>query len=101
MSIYKRLSAFHLFSKNSVAGWTVGMNTINVMKVTNTDYFKRSFRIFDRDYPYTLVINYCMSEGFIDRIHCITRRYKTVEECEKEIIEINNLQENCVMKYTN
>ena len=89
----------------------LGHSTIDVAKVLNVSYRKRLFMIFDREYPYTLVISYkniltttsvspVFVNGQVGHVYgsltttesIITKRYKGKREVFNEIQEIERKQ---------
>lgn len=97
---------------NTVFGWGTKIRDIDVTRVLDMKFHKRLFRIRDRNYPYTLRINYYDPENDIypfpvltpqgigfgaivasktEKI--ITFRYPNTDELNKDINEINRLHE--------
>ena len=93
-----------------IRGWSkLNISTIDVYKIKDIYYNKRLFCIFDRNYPYTLIIKYNEPQESINLapginfkggvtlslvnnmclISDITKRYKTEIEVKNEIEEIN------------
>lgn len=96
------------------------LSIIDVSRVTNVSFHKRLFSFFDKNYPFTITINYktrsehttlspvlttgpAIGIGLtkqIQEFQIITKRYKTEKECEDEINEINN-KRNKLLKIVN
>ena len=83
-----------------INGWSdLNLQTINVLKIISCNYRKRWFCIFDRDYKYVLEIGYNSPisytvflgypHRYVDHIPIITKRYKSVEDINDEIQQIN------------
>ena len=96
--IYHTLKGINGWSKSNIS-------TIDIYKINHLYYKKRSFCIFDKKYPYKLIIEYndpikFISIGLYDititpiyqlYLHqLITKRYKTENDVLNEINEINN-----------
>lgn len=91
-----------------IRGWSMNTdNLIDISKVINVVYSKRKFKIFDREYDYTLNIEYkefnsniifvpIISSGtygiapsqYVENSKTITKRYKTLQDVESEYNEI-------------
>jgi len=91
---------------------TCKLNNIDVARVKSINYRERSFKIFEKDHPFVLMIDYSLKKiensvspvittgvhfGFtptqnITEIQSITKRYKTEKDCKQEISEIISKQ---------
>lgn len=93
-------------------GWShLQLEQIDISRVIDVNYRKRTFCIFDRDRPYTLDIKYHYPKdeikinpiiggkgGFVvsesvKNDHMITRRFRTESEVIAEVKEIRDYQE--------
>ena len=104
---------FHTLRQDSIAGWSkVQETSLDMAKITKVEYSPRLFRIWNREYPYTLRITYSEPQtelvpapvitlhGYIGgTIHhavkwssTISRRYKSERHCLDEINEIKRKQ---------
>jgi hypothetical protein len=83
----------------------LGLNRIDVSRVTEMQCRKRVFTFFEKEYPFVLTIEYAkdtttkvqpfVEEGvhlyttnYDEETDTITKRYKTEKEVEKEMLEI-------------
>lgn len=104
------------YTLTGAKGWSSYFRqTLDIARVTNLQYHKRLFKVFDRDCDYTLQIDYRMpteettlaptfthgrgggSFGFavVDTVklqHLITSRYRTKEEVQEEVQRIRTKQ---------
>ena len=96
------------FPKNTVWGWSNHkINPLDLLNVTKYEYYERLFCIINRDYPYTVDIEYynpynktnispVITTGGIgisnNSVHVtksnITRRFQTEDDCKKFISDI-------------
>ena len=90
----------HVFK--GINGWSYWkLNCVDVSGIANVQYKKRLFKLFDRQYDYTVRIEYYKSCGFFKKIVHTTKRYKSEEEIIGEINEIANkkkIAEYVIMK---
>jgi hypothetical protein len=91
----------HVFK--GISGWSYWkLNCVDVSKVESVMYKKRLFKLFDRQYDYTLSIHYYLQDAFRSKTLVeITKRYKTEKEIIDEIYEITNkkkITEYVIMK---
>ena len=95
-----------------IKGWSyLSISKIDVFKIKKINYRKRLFCIFDRDYPYTLEIEYDEPNEYytlapvfggnrsssaivkqVDLTQIITKRYKTEFEIKIELNELEHKQ---------
>jgi len=104
-----RLAGVLFHTLKGSPGWSdLAIKNIDIARVISVSHNKRLFKIFDRDKPYTLDIEYYLpsvrsgvapsfgrhvsitvySEPVVE--HNITKRYETKELVLKEIKDINN-----------
>jgi hypothetical protein len=99
-----------LFHKLSgINGWSrMSLQCVDVAKITDVFYRKRLFKLFDREYDYTLYIKY--NEPMDDfryvagkhpsfviatkTEHFISKRYKTEKDVIDEMKEIQKMKNN-------
>jgi hypothetical protein len=107
-------STIHHTLKNFVRGWTnFHINPIDIRKIVKISYHKRLFCIFQREYKYTLEIEYYNPRSESDASPIITTggqvgfaftneyfetsqmtiRYKSENEIKQEIDEIKKIQD--------
>lgn len=99
---------FHILRHDSVPGWSkMQITSLDVAKIIKVDYSPRFFRIWNREYPYTLHITYAeprkelaIAPTFttnnvgatlyndLELTSIISRRYKSEQHCKEEINEI-------------
>lgn len=73
---------------NGVAGWSIGsgVKKIDASKVKNMTYRKRLFRVFNRDKPFSLEIEYYFGNKLMPfNYYTITKRYSSEMEVQREI----------------
>lgn len=111
----------YTFSRLSkISPWSeLIINNIHVRYILDLQYYKRSFRILDRDHHYTFKIKILKSEEFttvapvftnkgvgftvvnnVSLTSVITRRYRTEKELREELDKIQKLR-NLYVKYVN
>lgn len=101
---------FHVLK--GIPSWSIlNINKIDVTKVKDIYYTSRIIKIFDKEYNYTLTIEYKESKKVLrsyplmvpggaipmfrtdtKKTQFITKRYKTEIECKNEIEEIRSKQ---------
>lgn len=101
-------TTLYYLMKNCVKGLSaLQVNPIDVTKVISINHSKRLFRIFDRDYKYTMEIMYSNPRVTLgitvvpiyQDTSFITLRYKTIEHIDEDIREIYKLK-SIVEEYT-
>lgn len=106
---------FHVLK--GIRGWSnLNITKVDVAKIKNISYHSRLFMLMDREYPYTLYIEYAEpkeslrpipvhgSNGSVNYIYItqveltqtITKRYSRVEEVEEEIAQITFKQNELI-----
>ena len=98
---------FHNLS--GINGWSrMSLQCVDVAKITDVFYRRRLFKLFDREYDYSLYIKYNepidefkyvagKHPSFVVATkteHFISKRYKTEKDVLDEIKEIKKLQSN-------
>ena len=101
-----RIKGIVFHNLTGIAGWSsLSHSKIDVAKVIEITYSKRSYCIFNRQYKYTIQITYDEPTQYLsyvmggkgvyyktDLTQVITKRYKTELDCKIEIDTILNLQ---------
>lgn len=102
-----------LHTFKGVNGWsTCNHSIIDVAKIKSIKYNKRLFTFFQKEYKYTLKINYKENNSNIGIIRensydstlytqLITKRYKTINDVNDEITEIKKKQDRLQRRYNN
>ncbi len=104
---------FHVLKGKN--GWSfLDLQRINVLKVQEMSCRERCFKIFDKEYPFVLDIEYAEEKTTLvpmivngatifvstkDDLQTITKRYKTSKEVNEEILEIKKKQHKLKRNY--
>ena len=77
-----------------ISGWSLlKLNIVDVTKIEGFNLEKRMFKMFDREYPFTLTVWYYEKTAFKYDSYRIKKRYKTLDEAQNEINEIFKKQQ--------